>query len=137
MTRKPKQTKETNGKPEKRGGAPALNRNNWRHGLYSPRLPKTLSYPDKMACQFRRNLEDAVFSVHAEIDLTRAALIHTASEAQKVASANRYEKKAAKEKGVLTADLALRFDAEYLIRVPVKTCHRANDLSSFIKIRNI
>lgn len=94
-------------------GAPKGNRNSRRHGLYSPRLPKGLSYPDKKGNEFRRFVERAVLEAKGEVCLVDAALIHSAGELQKLAYKNRVECREAREKGELTHDLSLRFDAEY------------------------
>jgi len=99
--------------PPGKGGAPVGNVNNLRHGLYSPRLPSNLVYPDRMGNRFRRALELAVLAVHGRIDVLKAALIHSAAEASKIGLANRYRMVALAEAGKLDPDLGLRFDSEY------------------------
>lgn len=96
-----------------KGGAPKGNQNAIRHGLYSPRLAKGLSYPDKRANQFRREVEAAVLDVKNEISLLDAALIHSAAECQKLAYKNRYHARELEQAGKLTPDLILRFDEQY------------------------
>lgn len=70
-----------------KGGAPAGNRNSYRHGLYSPRGAKGTLYVDRAANQFRRHLEDQVLAAHGEISTLAASLIQTAAEASRVALA--------------------------------------------------
>jgi hypothetical protein len=70
-----------------KGGAPAGNRNSYRHGLFSPRGPAGASYIDRAAGKFRRHLEDQVLAVHGEISTLAASLIQTAAEAARTALA--------------------------------------------------
>jgi hypothetical protein len=74
-----------------KGGAPAGNRNSYRHGLYSPRGPQTTIHVDRAANKFRRHLEDQVLALHGEISTLAAALIQTAAEASRVALAEMTE----------------------------------------------
>jgi hypothetical protein len=77
-------------------------------------LAKGLSYASRQADAFRRQLEDACAAKYGGIDLPTAATIHTATEAQRVASANRIEKREAAEQGNLSLELSIAFDREYL-----------------------
>jgi hypothetical protein len=93
---------------------PSRQRDKLRHGLHAPRLARGLSYCDRMANQFKRGLEDLILARDGDIDLYRAALIHSASEAQRLASANRTERRQAADQKKLTPELGLAFDAAYL-----------------------
>lgn len=111
----------TDGQVEKRKpGGQQGNRNRLRHGLYSPSMGKGLSYPDKQAGIFRRAIENALIELRGEVGLLDAALVHSATEAQKVAFANRAAKRAAEEAGALKAELALAFDRDYLKALDVR-----------------
>ena len=85
-----------------------------RHGLYSPRLPD-LAYPEKQANRFRQDLEDEVLANRGKttMSVADAALIHRATEAQRLAYKNRYDAREAKAAGKLTPELTLEFDREY------------------------
>src|SRR5437879_2730371 len=74
-----------------KGGAPNGNRNAYRHGLYSPRGPKSERYIDRAAGLFRRHLESCVLAEHGEISVLDASLIQSAAEAARVALAEFHE----------------------------------------------
>lgn len=99
-----------------KGGAPEDNANALRHGLYSAKAHELLSrYALRASNAFRRSLEAATIDAHGGVSVTHAAYINTATEAQRVALANR-ELLARLEESETPpdADLRLRFDAEYV-----------------------
>ncbi len=68
-----------------RPGAPAGNRNAWRHGLYSPTRPQPGTYTDKMGNEYRRHIEDRALEIYGEVGAYEAGLIQSATEATKTA----------------------------------------------------
>ncbi len=59
-------------------GAPSGNRNSLRHGLRAGRLPPGCNSIRHAIDELRRQLEDAVLSVHGQIDIVAAAQIQSA-----------------------------------------------------------
>ena len=93
-------------------GAPLGNRNAARYGLFSAKSHELASaYGRKKADEFRRHLEDRTVAVYGEIGVLEAAVINTATEAQRLATTNRELKAEHLEK--LTFEQNLRFDSEY------------------------
>jgi hypothetical protein len=56
-----------------------------RYGLYQPRSPKTMLHADRMANQFRRELEETMLAKHGEITIGVACQIQTAMLASRYA----------------------------------------------------
>ena len=67
----------------RRGGAPRGNTNGMRHGLRGAGLPKGCQHIQRATCQFRRQLESAVFDARGEITLVDASYVNTAYRAER------------------------------------------------------
>ena len=98
----------------KAGGQP-LNRNGWRHGLYSSKSP--FAYVDRMVGKFRRALEDAVVEASKGIDVRQASLIHTATEATRQALSNR---KRLEDAEAVTDEVWLAYSRAYLAALDLR-----------------
>jgi hypothetical protein len=86
------------GEHRKRGGAPVGNSNARRHGLRSPRSAQPDRWIDRQTDEFRRGLEHDVLTVHGEIGIMAAALVHSAVEATRQALAELRELRTAYDK---------------------------------------
>lgn len=84
-------TGDAQSEPRSRPGAPLGNENARRHGLRSPRSPKSDRYIDRTVQEFRRSVETSVLAACGEISVFHAALIHTSCEATRVALAEMQE----------------------------------------------
>ena len=99
------------------GGAPPLNRNAYRHGLYSPSLPvfKGASYIHRQTLQYRRKVEDAVVTRDGDVSQFNAAVIAAAVEWLRhglwasVESSNNYSKLTPEQKMLYRREIPRSF----------------------------